>query len=283
LRPTFEAVCAGKDIALANKETLVAAGALITREAQRSKVRLIPVDSEHSAVFQCLQGVRRSELKRIILTASGGPFHGQQRELLAKVTPEEAVAHPRWDMGKKISVDSATLMNKGLEVIEARWLFEVPVDRIDVVVHPQSIVHSLVELIDGAVLAQLNLPDMRHPIQYALTYPQRLPAPALEPLKLTGIGQLTFAEPDLETFECLQLALTAARVGGTMPAVMNAANEAAVAAFLDTKISFLEIAALVRQTMEAHTFTADPELESVLSADGWARKHVQQRIAGGGP
>jgi len=282
LRPTLEAVRAGKDVALANKETLVAAGALVTAEVRRTGVRLIPVDSEHSAIFQCLECSRGRELKGIILTASGGPFRGCDRTKLRDVRPEQAVAHPRWNMGQKISVDSATLMNKGLEVIEARWLFDLSVEQINVVVHPQSIVHSLVELVDGAVIAHLGLPDMRHPIQYALTYPNRQPAPFLQALSLAQVGKLTFEEPDLDTFECLQLALSAAQTGGTLPAAMNAANEAAVDAFLRDKIPFLAIPDVVSATMEAHSVTHGADLETILEVDQWARNHVAKQIEGGG-
>ncbi len=277
LRPALAAVKAGKRLALANKETLVAAGDIVRRELKQSGGELIPVDSEHSAVFQCLEAVARdrrpAEVKRILLTASGGPFVGKTREALADITPEAALRHPNWDMGAKITIDSATLMNKGLEVLEAAQLFCVSADKIDVLVHRQSIVHSMVELTDGAVLAQLGVPDMKLPIQYALTYPERLPMTG-NTLDLAAIGNLTFEKPDTETFRCLALAYDAARIGHTMPCVLNGANEAAVSLFLHRKIRFLEIGDMIEQVMQSHTIVKNPALEDILEADRWAREKV---------
>ncbi|MDH3802988.1 MAG: 1-deoxy-D-xylulose-5-phosphate reductoisomerase, partial [Deltaproteobacteria bacterium] len=244
LIPTLSAIRAGKDVALANKETLVMAGALVMGEVRRSQVELLPVDSEHNAIFQAMEGHRREDLKRILLTASGGPFLNMPKEQLESVTPTQALAHPNWAMGPKISIDSATLMNKGLEVIEAKWLFDVPVEKIDVHVHPQSIVHSMVEYIDGSVIAQMGIPDMRIPIAYALAYPERLEL-GLPRLDFFTVQTLTFQEPDLNRFPCLKLAFAACKAGGTMPAVLNAANEVAVQAFLDNRIPFSGIPRLV--------------------------------------
>jgi len=272
LVPTLAALEAGKDVALATKEVLVAGGQLVTATAQRSGARLLPVDSEHSAIFQCLQGESRQAVERLLLTASGGPFRSVPKEELARVTPEEALRHPTWRMGPKVTIDSATLMNKGLEVIEARWLFDVPIDRIDVVVHPQSIVHSCVELVDGSILAHLGPTDMRIPIQYALLYPRRMPSPVRR-LSLADVGQLTFELPDRERFPALELAYEAARQGGTMPAVLNAANEVAVQLFLQRRIGFLDIPRLVERAMADHQPQA-ATLENVLAADRWARNVV---------
>nr|MBO2471791.1 1-deoxy-D-xylulose-5-phosphate reductoisomerase [Bacillota bacterium] len=272
LVPTLAALEAGKDVALATKEVLVAGGQLVTAAAQRSGARLLPVDSEHSAIFQCLQGESRQAVERLLLTASGGPFRSVPKEELARVTPEEALRHPTWRMGPKVTIDSATLMNKGLEVIEARWLFDVPIDRIDVVVHPQSIVHSCVELVDGSILAHLGPTDMRIPIQYALLYPRRMPSPVRR-LSLADVGQLTFELPDRERFPALELAYEAARQGGTMPAVLNAANEVAVQLFLQRRIGFLDIPRLVERAMADHEPQA-ATLENVLAADRWARNVV---------
>jgi len=272
LVPTLAALEAGKDVALATKEVLVAGGQLVTAAAQRSGARLLPVDSEHSAIFQCLQGESRQAVERLLLTASGGPFRSVPKEELARVTPEEALRHPTWRMGPKVTIDSATLMNKGLEVIEARWLFDVPIDRIDVVVHPQSIVHSCVELVDGSILAHLGPTDMRIPIQYALLYPRRMPSPVRR-LSLADVGQLTFELPDRERFPALELAYEAARQGGTMPAVLNAANEVAVQLFLQRRIGFLDIPRLVERAMADHQPQA-ATLENVLAADRWARNVV---------
>lgn len=269
LMPTVEAIRAGKDIALANKETLVAAGQLVTDLAEEHGVRILPVDSEHSAIWQCLQGGSRpEEVESIILTASGGPFRKEAD--LEGVTVEKALAHPNWSMGKKITVDSATLMNKGLEVIEARWLFGLDYDKIRVVVHPQSIIHSMVEFRDGSVLAQLGVPDMRLPIQYALTYPDRLAGnvPRLDPL---GMRELTFEPPDTGRFPLLDLAYRAGRRGGTLPAAMNAANEVAVEFFLAGKIRFTHIYRVVEEVMSRHHITDSPGLSAILEADSWAR------------
>ncbi|MCL5058079.1 MAG: 1-deoxy-D-xylulose-5-phosphate reductoisomerase [Actinobacteria bacterium] len=269
LLPTVEAISAGKDIALANKETLVAAGSLVTGLAAQKGVNILPVDSEHSAIWQCLRGSRPGEVESIILTASGGPFR-KERDL-ERVTVSKALAHPNWSMGKKITVDSATLMNKGLEVIEARWLFGLDYDRIRVVVHPQSIIHSMVEFRDGSVLAQLGLPDMKLPIQYALTYPDRLPGnvPRLDPAKMSA---LTFEPPDIVRFPLLDLAYRVGRRGGTLPAAMNAANEAAVELFLAGRIRFTSIYRVVEEVVGRHDITDRPGLEEILEADRWARE-----------
>lgn len=277
LVPTMAAVREGKTIALANKETLVMAGRLIVEEAQRSGAQILPVDSEHSAIHQCLTGEDRSRVRRLILTASGGPFHEQPADVLAEATPEDALRHPRWEMGEKISIDSATLMNKGLEVIEARWLFDVSSDRIDVLVHPQSIVHSMVEFVDGSVLAQMGIPDMRVPIAYALGFPERLKT-GLTPLDLVEKGPLTFMVPDLERFPCLGLARDAIRMGGLMPAVMNAANEVAVGAFLDRDLGFTDLAGVIRRTMEAFELRDYSTVEDVLRADRKARRIAREEI-----
>jgi 1-deoxy-D-xylulose-5-phosphate reductoisomerase len=277
LIPTLSAIRAGKDVALANKETLVMAGALVMGEVRRSQVELLPVDSEHNAIFQALEGHRREDLKRILLTASGGPFLNMPKEQLESVTPTQALAHPNWSMGPKITIDSATLMNKGLEVIEAKWLFEVPVEKIDVHVHPQSIVHSMVEYIDGSVIAQMGIPDMRIPIAYALAYPERLELD-LPRLDFFTVQTLTFQEPDLNRFPCLKLAFAACKAGGTMPAVLNAANEVAVQAFLDNRIPFSGIPRLVNLAMEEHALDPAAELEAILEADAWARRRTEEEI-----
>lgn len=277
LIPTLSAIRAGKDVALANKETLVMAGALVMGEVRRSQVELLPVDSEHNAIFQAMEGHRREDLKRILLTASGGPFLNMPKEQLESVTPTQALAHPNWAMGPKISIDSATLMNKGLEVIEAKWLFDVPVEKIDVHVHPQSIVHSMVEYVDGSVIAQMGIPDMRIPIAYALAYPERLELD-LPRLDFFTVQTLTFQEPDLNRFPCLQLAFAACKAGGTMPAVLNAANEVAVQAFLDNRIPFSGIPRLVNQAMEEHALDPAAELEAILEADAWARRRTEEII-----
>jgi 1-deoxy-D-xylulose-5-phosphate reductoisomerase len=277
LIPTLSAIRAGKDVALANKETLVMAGALVMGEVRRSQVELLPVDSEHNAIFQAMEGHRRKDLKRILLTASGGPFLNMPKEQLESVTPTQALAHPNWAMGPKISIDSATLMNKGLEVIEAKWLFDVPVEKIDVHVHPQSIVHSMVEYVDGSVIAQMGIPDMRIPIAYALAYPERLEL-GLPRLDFFTVQTLTFQEPDLNRFPCLKLAFAACKAGGTMPAVLNAANEVAVQAFLDNRIPFSGIPRLVNQAMEEHALDPAAELEAILKADAWARRRTEEEI-----
>lgn len=271
--PTLAALEAGKDVALATKEVLVAGGELVMETARRSGARILPVDSEHNAIFQCLEGERMDAVHRLVLTASGGPFRRTPKEALARVTPSQALRHPTWNMGAKVTIDSATLMNKGLEVIEARWLFDVHVDRIDVVVHPQSIVHSCVEFVDGSILAHMGPTDMRIPIQHALFYPTRRQSP-VHRLSLADVGQLTFERPDRERFPALELAYEAARQGGTMPAVLNAANEVAVELFLAERIGFTDIPRVVDKTMAEHE-PQGAELEDILAADAWARKVVR--------
>ena len=271
LVPTLAAIDAGKRIALANKETLVCAGELVMKRAREKGVEIIPVDSEHSALFQSLEGNSRAEVKRLILTASGGPFFGKKKEELVGVTRVQALKHPNWAMGAKITIDSATMMNKGLEFIEAMRLYDMPPEKISVVIHRESIIHSLVEYCDGAVLAQLGMPDMRLPIQYALTWPDRLPGPA-DPLDLLTCGPLHFAPPDLETFPCLALAIQAAKTGGTAPAAMNGANEVAVARFLADEIGFYDIPRLVEEALARVSVVADPGLEDILAADAAGRQ-----------
>ncbi len=271
VRPTAEAIRHRKRIALANKETLVAAGAFITALVREYGVELLPIDSEHSAILQCLAGEDPARVARLILTASGGPFRTTPPEALSRVTVEQALQHPNWSMGNKITIDSATLMNKGLEVIEAHWLFGLPADRIDVVVHPQSIIHSMVEFVDGSVKAQLGLPDMKLPIQYALTHPDRLPMNGGR-VSFPRLEQMTFFEPDRRRFPCLDLAYEALRSGGTLPAVLNAANEVAVAGFLDRALTFDRIADVIRRTMEQHHPVAAPDLDDIIEADRWARR-----------
>jgi len=284
LRPTLAAVAAGRRVALANKESLVVAGAVMRAAAQASGAELLPVDSEHNALHQCLRGGRASEVRRLILTASGGPFRTRDRATFDAITVEEALAHPVWDMGPKISIDSATLMNKGLEVVEARWLFDLPPERIDILVHPGSVVHSLVEFVDGSVLAQLGVPDMRLPIQYALTWPERRPSPVAS-LDLAALPPLRFEPPDLERFPCAALARRALTLGPLAPAAMNGANEAAVAAFLDRRLPFTGIARLVGAVLEALAAgdgpaTGDrPDLEQCLAADRFGRERVEAWLA----
>jgi len=277
IRPTLAAIEKGTTVALANKETLVAAGELVMKRAREKGVALLPIDSEHSAIFQSLVGHQRAGISRLILTASGGPFRTSTKDELEKVTVEQALNHPRWSMGAKITVDSASLMNKGLEVIEARWLFDMPVSKVDVVVHPQSIVHSLVEYVDGCVVAELGEPDMRAPISYALSYPDRLPS-GVGKLELDKIGTLTFEKPDFDKFPALQLAYDALEAGGTMPATMNASNEIAVAAFLDGKIKFLDIPRLVKKTMEKHSPTSYTTVEEIIATDKRARELTAEAI-----
>ena len=277
LKPTFEAIRAGKNIALANKETLVSAGQLVMDLAKKHNIKIYPVDSEHSAIFQSLQGNEGNKIERILLTASGGPFRGKKKEELLKVTAADALKHPNWSMGNKITIDSATLMNKGLEVMEAKWLFGVDVDQIEVLVHPQSIVHSAVEYEDGAIVAQLGEPDMRVPIQYALTYPQRVKNP-FPRVDFTKRNNLTFDKPDMETFKCLSLAYRALKTGGTLPAVLNGANEVAVARFLKGDIGFLDIPELIEQTMDAYTVKYDYTLEDLLDADAWAKDYAAKVV-----
>jgi 1-deoxy-D-xylulose-5-phosphate reductoisomerase len=274
LGPTIAAVDAGVDIALANKETLVCAGSLVIGRARKRGVKIVPVDSEHSALFQSLAGHDPAHVRRLIITASGGPFWKRPVEDLGAITPEEAVRHPRWNMGAKISVDSATLMNKALEVIEAHYLFDTPQEKISVLIHPESIVHSMVEYIDGSVIAQLSSTDMRIAIAYALAYPERVASP-VEPLDLGKIGSLTFFEPDENRFRALGLARKALSAGGTMPAVLSAANEEAVSLFLEGKIPFLSIVDLVDQVMGRHESTADPSLSDIIHADRWARQETK--------
>ncbi|OCL27123.1 1-deoxy-D-xylulose-5-phosphate reductoisomerase [Orenia metallireducens] len=275
VKPTLAAIRAGKDIALANKETLVTAGAIVMREAKDNDVKILPIDSEHNAIFQALQGEDRKAVKKIILTASGGPFRTIAADKLAEVTVAEALNHPNWNMGGKITIDSATLMNKGLEVIEAKWLFDLDYEQIDVVVHPQSIIHSLVEYKDHSILAELGLPDMKVPIQYALTYPSRN-TNNLESLNLAKVGALTFEEPRKDLFPCLEYAYEAGRRGGTMPAVLNAANEIAVSKFLEGKIKFIDIPKLIKKVMSAHTVVDNPTLDQIIEADTWARLEAQK-------
>ncbi len=279
LLPTMAAIQAGRTVALANKETLVMAGSLMTAAARRHGVTLLPVDSEHSAIFQCLAGHNRADVHRILLTASGGPFREVSRETLAHVTVEDALQHPTWKMGAKITIDSATLMNKGLEIIEARWLFDIPADRVQVVVHPQSIVHSMVEYIDGCVIAQLGVADMGVPILYALAYPERRPTPAAR-LDLTRVGALTFFEPDVDKFPCLRLARAALERGGSAPVVLNAANEIAVAAFLERRIGFTKIAELIERALQAVPHTEPKTIDDCVAADGQARELVEALIGG---
>lgn len=274
LLPTIRAVQAGINVALANKETLVMAGELVIRPDEPTWGRIIPVDSEHNAIFQALHGQQRAALRRILLTASGGPFRDWSREAMCHVSVEQALQHPNWKMGRKITIDSATMMNKGLELIEAHHLFQVPVEHVQVVVHPQSIVHSMVEFYDGSVLAQLGIPDMRIPISYALAYPERLPN-TLPSLDLFAVQTLHFYPPDPERFPCLRLAFEAARIGGTLPAVLNAANEIAVQAFLDGVIPFLGIPAVIEATMAQHTPVALVDAPVALQADHWAREYAE--------
>jgi 1-deoxy-D-xylulose-5-phosphate reductoisomerase len=279
LVPTAAAITAGKDVALANKETLVTAGHLIMKMVAEKGVRLFPVDSEHSAVFQSLQGHRPEDITRIILTASGGPFHSFPAEKLDRVSVSDALNHPNWSMGKKITIDSATMMNKGLEVIEARWLFDLPPEKIAVNIHPQSIIHSMVEYVDGCVMAQLGVPDMKAPIAYALTYPERVPT-GVKPLDLTELSGLTFFKPDVSRFPALQLAYRALTDGESMPTVLNAANEVAVAAFLAGSIGFTGIAHTIEKTMDAHRPHMLNSVEEVLLADRWGRERAKEILAG---
>ncbi|MGA2178401.1 MAG: 1-deoxy-D-xylulose-5-phosphate reductoisomerase [Verrucomicrobiota bacterium] len=270
LKPALAAIRAGKDIAIASKEILVMAGEIVMSEARKHGVRVLAVDSEHSAIFQCLDGKPSNSVRKLWLTASGGPFRNTPKEEFPDITVERALKHPSWVMGKKITIDSATLFNKGLEMIEARWLFDIGLERVGVLVHPQSIVHSMVEFVDGALLAQLSTPDMCLPIQYALTYPDRAPSERVQ-TNFAKLGNLTFEEPDEERFPALKLARRAGEVGGTLPAVLNAANEVAVEAFVNRKINFPQITEIVRCTMDAHKVVLHPALEQILEADAWAR------------
>src|SRR5207249_5804202 len=276
--PTLRALEAGKRVLLANKETLVMAGELMTRAAEKSGAELLPIDSEHNALHQCLRGEKRSEVRRIILTASGGPFRTRDGAAMAAATVGEAMQHPTWNMGAKITIDSATLMNKGLEVIEARWLFGFGPDEISIVVHPESIVHSMIELIDGSVIGQMGVTDMRHAIQYALTYPKRYDS-ELPPLDLARLSSLHFESPDLERFPCISLAYRALRTGGTLPAAMNAANEEAVQAFIEERISFADIPEIIKSVMDEHRTSDVKDLEAVVGADRSARAAAQLAIA----
>jgi 1-deoxy-D-xylulose-5-phosphate reductoisomerase len=280
LMPTLAAIEAGKDIALANKETMVMAGEIVTKRAKKKGVRIIPVDSEHSAIFQCLEGRKRENLRRIILTASGGPFLNFTRNELKKVSLSQTLQHPNWKMGKKITVDSASLMNKGLEVIEAKWLFNLDISDIDVLIHPQSIVHSMIEFIDGAFLAQMGIPDMKIPIAYALTYPERI-INDLPSLDLVKIGKLEFLKPDIKKFSCLALAYAAGLCGGTAPVVLNAADEVAVSAFIEKKIRFIDLPKIIEKILVLHDSINNPSLDDILQADLWARietKEIIERI-----
>jgi 1-deoxy-D-xylulose-5-phosphate reductoisomerase len=277
LKPTLAAIEAGKDIALANKETMVVAGHIVTKKARQKNIKILPVDSEHSAIFQCLAGQRPENLRRIILTASGGPFYNLSKADLKKVTLAQALKHPRWEMGQKITIDSASLMNKGLEVIEAKWLFNLDIAHIDVLIHPQSVVHSLIELLDGSVLAQLGIADMRIPIAYAFAYPDRM-INELPLLNLAKTGPLEFHQPDMNKFPCLELAYEAGRSGGTAPVVLNAANEVAVAAFIENKICFSDLPKVIEKVLHKHHTTNNPSLENILGIDGEARMQAQSVI-----
>lgn len=277
LMPTITAIEAGKDIALANKETMVVAGDIVNKKAKKSGSKIIPIDSEHSAIFQCLQGRRRSELKRIILTASGGPFLKFKKNQLKSVRPQQALKHPKWKMGRKISIDSATMMNKGLEVIEAMWLFGTKINNIEILIHPQSIVHSMVEFTDGSILAQMGIPDMRIPIAYALSYPERI-SNNLPSLNLSKAGKLEFYLPDLDKFPCLKIAYEAGLAGKTTPAVLNAANEVAVEAYLNNMIKFTDISILIESVLSMHKPLRNHTLEDIVQVDSWARMQAKKNI-----
>ena len=278
IRPTIAAIKAGKDIALANKETLVTAGHIIMPLAKEYGVSILPVDSEHSAIFQSMQGEKRSQVSKILLTASGGPFRGKKLEEIRNMQVEDALKHPNWSMGRKITIDSATLVNKGLEVIEAKWLFDVSLDQIQVIVHPQSIIHSMVEYVDGGIMAQLGTPDMKLPIQYALFYPDRRPLDGKR-VNFYELGQMTFEAPDMETFRGLKLAYESARIGGSMPTVFNAANEKAVALFLNKKISFLQIPELIEECMQQHEVISLPNVEEILQAEQSAYEYIDKKLS----
>lgn len=278
IQPTIEAIKAKKDIALANKETLVTAGHIIMLLAQENGVAILPVDSEHSAIFQSMQGEKKSQISKILLTASGGPFRGKKRKELEQMTAKDALKHPNWSMGKKVTIDSSTLVNKGLEVMEARWLFGVGLEDIQVVIHPESILHSAVEYQDGAVIGQMGVPDMKLPIQYALFYPDRYPVPENKRLDLFDIAKLTFEKPDLETFTGLKLAFEAAKIGGTMPTIFNAANEKAVSLFLENKIRFMQIAEVIEAAMKAHKTVENPNVRQILEAEQEAHEMVKRHI-----
>jgi len=273
LQPALAAIRAGKDIAVASKEILVMAGEIVMEEARKNGVRVLAVDSEHSAIFQCLDGKPSSSVRKLWLTASGGPFRTTPKQEFSSITVEGALKHPSWVMGRKITIDSATLFNKGLEMIEARWLFDIEMARVDVLVHPQSVIHSMVEFVDGSLLAQLSTPDMCLPIQYALTYPDRAASERVR-TDFAGIGSLTFEQPDLERFPSLELARRAGEVGGTLPAVLNAANEIAVEAFVDGRVNFPQITDIVRRTMDRHQVVSHPTLQQILETDDWARREA---------
>ena len=277
LAPALAALRSGKDLAVASKEILVLAGSAVMAEAKKRKKQVLPVDSEHNAIFQCLVGANEKEVRKVILTASGGPFRQSSAQAMEKVTLAQALKHPTWSMGQKITIDSATMFNKGLEMIEAHWLFGLPMKQVDVVVHPQSIVHSLVEFIDGSVLAQLSVTDMCFPIQYAVTYPERMPS-GLPPLDLAKLGTLSFEQPDEKRFPALRLAREAGEQGGTLPGVLNAANEVAVEAFLAERISFPRIWGMVEEVMKKHQTEKEPTLEAIIDADRWARGEARSRL-----
>ena len=278
LIPTYEAIKAGKDIALANKETMVMAGPLVMAEARKRGVSILPIDSEHNAILQSLKGHMKEDLKRVILTASGGPFRDMSLDEMGEVTAAQALRHPNWSMGPKITIDSATMMNKGLEVIEAKWLFDLQMDQIDILIHPQSILHSMVEYNDGSIIGQMGIPDMTIPISYALSYPRHI-RNGLTPLDLEKVGSLSFKRPDMKQFKCLDLALKAATTGGSMPAVLNGANEIAVDAFLKGMIGFLDIPDLIEKTMGAHTHSPVETIEAVMAADRWARETARGQLS----
>ncbi|MBA4349069.1 MAG: 1-deoxy-D-xylulose-5-phosphate reductoisomerase [Thermodesulfovibrio sp.] len=277
LIPTISAITAGKTVALANKETLVMAGNIVMSEISKYGVTLLPVDSEHSAVFQCIKGYNKSSVKRIILTASGGPFLGKKTKELENIMPEDALRHPNWSMGKKITIDSSTLMNKGLEVIEAHYLFDMPMDRIDVLIHPQSLIHSIVEFNDGSYIAQMSKPDMKGPIAFSLSCPERL-QDVVEPIEWEKLSGLTFQKPDTETFPCLSLAYSAIETGGTMPAVLNASNEVAVHAFLNGLIGFNDIPVVIRKVMDSHVVQPADDIHIIIEADRWARDTIREDL-----
>ena len=278
LVPTYKAIKAGKDIALANKETMVMAGQLVMAEAKKRGISILPIDSEHSAILQSLKGHMQEDVKRVILTASGGPFRDMSLDEMRNVTAAQALRHPNWSMGPKITIDSATMMNKGLEVIEAKWLFGLKMDQIDILIHPQSILHSMVEYRDGSIIGQLGIPDMTIPISYALSYPRHIHN-SLPPLDLEKVGGLSFERPDMKRFKCLSLALKAAKKGGTMPVVLNGANEIAVDAFLNGKIGFLDIPDLIEKTMDVHTYEPVETIEAVMAADRWARNTAKGQLS----
>ncbi len=279
LAPTLAAIEAGKDIALANKESIVMAGEIVAKKADEKGINILPIDSEHSAIFQCIVGQRKEDIEGILLTGSGGPFLNRPATEFANITLEDALAHPTWQMGKKISVDSATLMNKGLEVIEAKFLFKVSLNMIEIVIHPQSVIHSMVSFRDGSIIAQLGIPDMKTAIAYAISYPERLPLRQPMP-DFVNMDPLTFKKPDLNKFPCLSLAYTAGKAGGTLPAVLNASNEIAVQAFLNRRIPFVKIPEVISKIMEIHSVVANPELPDIIEADKWAREYAEKEIIG---